>query len=173
MSEESPVEIRGDGDNIADIWINGYPVGKLLNSAEKRISQLEQQLDSDDLEEIESRVEMLEQDIASRATADGGENMTKKELAKQISMQEALRRAEKAISGGAVDWPTVRDIADRQYQTDLNSGTVYAAWEDLVDQWTAFDNERGEVGPHGKNRRLFVNTEDVTPSLRKACGNQG
>lgn len=44
MSDEPTVEIRGDG--LEDIWINGHPVGKLLDSANRRISELEGELEA-------------------------------------------------------------------------------------------------------------------------------
>lgn len=171
MTDEPTVEIRGDGDSIEDVWVAGYPFGKILDAVKRQTDGLEQTVGR--VDDLETRVQQLEQDVATRATADGGENMSKKAVAKQVSMQEAVRRAEKGLAGGMVDWPTVRDIADRQYHTDLNSTTVYDAWTDLTSEWTAFDEQRGDPGPHGENRRLTVEREAITPSLRRACQDQG
>lgn len=170
-ADEPTVELRGEGDSIEDVWVAGYPFGKILESVKRQTDAIDQA--GDRIADLEARVQQLEQDVATRATADGGETMSKKAVAKQVSMQEAVRRAEKGLAGGMVDWPTVRDIADRQYHTDLNSTTVYDAWTDLTSDWTAFNEERGQPGPHGSNRRLTVEKEAITPSLRRACEQQG
>lgn len=163
MSDDQ-LDIRGE--EIQDIWINGFPIGRLINSAERRISELEARVQ--ELEEIDSRVQMLEQDVAHAHSADGGEEFTKKELAKAISRNEAVRRAGKGIYGGAVDYPTVRDIADRDYGERLETSTVYDAWDTLASEWSAFSFQRGESGPHSEPNKLTIEADRISPSLQEA-----
>lgn len=89
-------------------------------------------------------------------------------LAMQISRNEAVRVSRKGLSGGAIDWPTVRDIADRQHDIDLNSGTVYDAWDRPEEEWDAFHVRDGEDGPNTKNKQLACDRDAITPALEHA-----
>lgn len=114
--------------------------------------------------DLEDRVEALEADTATRdaAPTDPG---TKVDLARQVARDEAVRRSTRGIRGGAVDFPTVRDLADRDVGVVLNSGTVYDAFDRLADEWAAFHVEDGEDGPHTQNTQLRCERDAITPAL--------
>lgn len=104
--------------------------------------------------------------------SDGGDQLTKIELAKEIARYEAVRIRRKGQSGGAVDYPTVREIAARQHDTDLHSSTVYDAFDRVADEWPCLSVRDGGDGPHSKNKQLRCDRE-VPQTLLNVVGLEG
>lgn len=120
---------------------------------------------------ITDRLTQVEANTTVTATQSNGLGETKADLAYHIAQKEGLRVSTKGISGGAVDWPTVRDIADREHDTELHSGTVYTAFDRLAEDWDCFNVNRGGDGPNTKNKVLECTREKITAALRTAVTN--
>lgn len=126
-------------------------------------------------EPISTRLDQLDGaiDAATTQSQSGRANgQTKVNLAYEIARDEGVRVSTKSISGGAVDWPTVRDIADREYDTTMNSGTVYAAFDRLADDWACFTVDKGGDGPNTKNKRLICDRDTISESLRASVSTE-
>ena len=137
--------------------------GKRRSSIQKRVSEVEDDLD-ERFTAVEERLDSLEGHVTNADQA-GRQPSTKKELAEFIIQSEAVRVANKGIRGGAIDYPTIRDIAERQQDTVLNSGTVYTAFDDLAAKWECFEVQSGGDGPNTKNKHLRVDRETIPPAL--------
>ena len=123
-------------------------------------------------EELRERVSKLEGDVAQSKSSTTS-SQTKVGLAMEVAMDEAVRRCSKGIRGGSVDYRAVRDIADREHGTDLNSGTVYDAFDRLADDWAAFHVKEGQDGPNTDNKQLRCNKEAISPALEEAVSSGG
>lgn len=134
----------------------------------EQLQSLQQQVDELQAEnqKLRDEIETMKTDVAGQKTSI--DTSTKKGLARQIARDEVIRRSTKGIRGGAIDYPDVRDLADRDHGIHLNSGTVYAAFEELEDDWTAMNVKDGEDGPHTPNEQLRCDREKISPALRAA-----
>lgn len=104
--------------------------------------------------------------VREGAVSDGGEgSRAKVELATGLAKAKAVRVSTKGLQGGAIDYPDVRDIADRQHDTDLHSGTVYAAFDRLEDRWGCFEVKTGGDGPNTQNKQLRCVRDEIPQSL--------
>lgn len=108
---------------------------------------------------------LLEHARTGSDLSDGGERLSKIELATTIAKQESVRVSTKGLRGGAIDYPAVRDIADRQYDTELNSGTVYTAFDRLERQYDCFHVTDGQRGPNSKNKQLRAERDEIPRAL--------
>ncbi|WP_114578588.1 hypothetical protein [Saliphagus sp. LR7] len=112
--------------------------------------------------------------VREGAVPDGGEgSRTKVELATDLAKAEAVRVSTKGLQGGAIDYPDVRDIADRQHDTDLHSGTVYDAFDRLKDRWDCFEVKTGGDGPNTQNKQLRCLRDEIPQSLLNQLHTEG
>ena len=154
----------GETGGLSDIWIAGQPVGNLIQSLNKRVDRLEREAEEErqQREELEAELGEYKKMVAQlHGQSDGSEYGSKKELAMHIAHDEAVRVSTKGISGGAIEYGTVRDIADRQYDRTLHSGTIYNAFDDLEKEHAYLAVVNGEKGPNTKNKKLVCEREDV------------
>lgn len=121
---------------------------------------------TEELQELRDRMDQLESDVAASKTPDRG-SRTKVVLAMEVARDEAVRRSKKGLRGGQVDYPTVRDIADREEGVELNSGTVYDAFDRLENEWSAFHVKAGEDGPNTPNKQLRCDRDEISPALEE------
>lgn len=142
--------------------------GKDRAGIHKRITEVADDLD-ERFDAVEERLDSLEGHVTNADQA-GQRPSTKKEVAESIIQSEAVRVANKGIRGGAIDYPTIRDIAERQSETVLNSGTVYTAFDDLAAKWECFEVQNGGDGPNTQNKHLRVERETIPPALENLAG---
>jgi hypothetical protein len=136
--------------------------GKDRANIHGRISDLEGDLD-ERLGAFENRLDSLEGHVTDNGG--GRKSATKQDHAETIARNEGVRVADQGLRGGAIDYPTIRDIAERQYDTTLHSGTVYAAFDELAKKWECFSVHDGGDGPNTKNKHLRVERDEIPPAL--------
>lgn len=143
-----------------------------IEALKKTVEQLKRDIQRVEKERAEDRKRMdrLERELGQEKAKTPD---SKVGLAMQISRDEAVRVSRKGLKGGSIDWPEVKGIADRQHGVDLNSGTVYDAWDNLEQEWDAFHVRDGEDGPNTKNKQLACDRDAITPALEHAVASGG
>lgn len=184
MSTTPDVEVGDDGrvqieptetGSLNQIWIAGQPVGNILISLDQRVDTLEsgnRELE-EETDQLRERVEELEAMVGSTQQSVKPAKGTKKDLAIQIAHDEAVRVSTQGISGGAIEYGTVRDIAHRQHDRELNPSTIYGAFRELAATHEYLRVQDGERGPNTPNKKLICERGAVPNAvLRSVTGGQ-
>lgn len=151
----------------------GYPPGEpvpddktiidIANEAVETIEELQEL--QDELEEVRLMAQNA-YSMADRQARDE-DDMTKKDTARVLARDEAVKRAaiDSSSRGKAVTSPEVRDMA--RPQSELRSQTIKDALTDLSQEWPALEKDKNDDGVW----RITVDRSSVSEDLAATVEN--